>query len=124
MATLKLVWIKCEGLAVGQSLTLTPFFSNAPVSSPSGPAIVTLTDSNQVLFHPETKVNFFRMDDFIYLYTSDEAIFSSKILIWDTKTVSQETPFGIMVDPTGLYSDLQLTVYYNLEASVVASSMH
>jgi hypothetical protein len=123
MATLKLVWLTCEGLAAGESLILTPFFSNAPVSSPSGPAIVTVSGSNQVLFQPETKIDFFRISSFIYLHTSDGAIFFSEDYIWDTENASQATPFGLIVDPTGTRSNLRPVIHYDLTASAVAASM-
>jgi hypothetical protein len=122
MATLKLVWIKCTGLAAGQSITVTPVFSNVPVSSPSGPAIVTLTDSNPVSFQAETKVDFSDVSGFIYLETADGAKFFSDAFIQDRTNISEETSFGIQFDPTGKYTHLDLVVYYDLKAIVAASS--
>jgi hypothetical protein len=120
MATLRLVWIKCAGLTEQESVTFTPFFLGAPVSSSAGPATVTITGSSTTYFPTDTKAEFSLLSSFIYLNAPDGSVFFSDDYIWDTEIASEETAFGLVVDPTGLRSSLQPTVYYELQVGFVA----
>jgi hypothetical protein len=119
MATLRLVWIECAGLADGESATFTPFFLGAPVSPSPEPAPVTVTGSTRTYFADNTKAEFSLLSSFIYLNMPDGSVFSSDDYIWDTDIASQATLFGPVVDVTGLNSNLQPTVYYELQVGLV-----
>lgn len=122
MATLRLVSIRCAGLAEEASVELTPLFLDKIVSPLSGQTSITVTGSSPIDFAPDTQAVFFVVDGFLYLITPDEAWFCSKDIMWTTATTVdvKETSFKVLYDPTGSYSNLDPYLCYELKIGVFA----